>query len=88
TVRNNIITNNRTGIQLVNNVTGLVVTENEITDNWTMGLLFNFNNAGLYTTSVQITNNDISGNWYGEVQNRWAVENAVMNVSGNWFGTS
>jgi len=88
TVRNNIIDNNRTGIQLVNNVTGLVVTENEITDNWTMGLLFNFNNAGLYTTNIQITNNDISGNWYGEVQNRWAVENAVMNVSGNWFGTT
>ena len=88
TVRNNIITNNRTGIQLVNNVTGLVMTENKITNNWTMGLLFNFNNVGLYTTNVQITNNDISGNWYGEVQNRWAVENGVMNVSGNWFGTT
>ena len=88
TVRNNIITNNRTGIQLVNNVTGLVMTENVITDNWTMGLLFNFNNTGLYTTHVQITNNNISGNWYGEVQNRWAVENGVMNVSGNWFGTT
>ncbi|GAP15390.1 protein containg parallel beta-helix repeat [Longilinea arvoryzae] len=87
TVRNNIITNNRTGVQLVNNVTGLVVSENEIANNWTMGVLFNFN-TGSYTTSVQITNNNISGNWYGEIQNRWAVDNGVMNVSGNWFGNT
>jgi parallel beta-helix repeat protein len=85
-VRNNIISDNRTGMQLANNVTGLVVSENEITDNWTMGILFNFN-TGFNTSSVQIQNNNISGNWYGEVQNRWDADNGIMDLSGNWFGS-
>ncbi len=87
TVRNNIITFNRTGIQVANNVSNLVITENEITDNWTMGLLFNFDTGGV-TSGVQVTNNNISGNWYGDVFSRYTNGAARLNVSGNWFGTT
>jgi parallel beta-helix repeat protein len=85
-IQNNIITFNRTGIQFANNVTGTVVEENEITDNWTMGILFNFDSATLQTTGVTINNNNITGNWYGEVQTRWLNSPAILNLSNNWFG--
>ena len=87
-VLDNVIDNNRTGIQLVNNVTGLVIEENQISNNWTLGILFNFDAPSLLTTSVTVTGNAIYGNWYGGVVRRWTNTTAIMDVSGNWFGTN
>lgn len=88
TIKNNIITFNRTGVQFANNVSNNVFQENEITDNWTMGILFNFDSPALVTNNIDIHNNAISGNWYGEVQCRWTNSTATLNLSGNWFGAT
>ena len=84
TIKNNIITNNRTGIHFNSSVDGTVVEQNEITNNWTAGILFN-KNDDTNTESINIHNNIITGNWYGEIQARWNMK-AVMDVSGNYFG--
>jgi hypothetical protein len=86
-ILNNTITDNRTGIQLVNDVTGLMVQGNYITNNWTLGILFNFSSPGLETSSVTVTHNAIYGNWYGGIVRRWS-DAAVLDVSQNWFGTT
>lgn len=75
TVRNNVITNNRTGMILRNKTDDLSVEENEITDNWTVGILFldasGGSNAPLQQAVGSVfTNNDISGNWYGQIVDR------------------
>ena len=88
TVRNNVIDFNRTGVHFNNNVTGTVVRENVITNNWTMGILFNADTASLTTSGVTITDNTIAGNWYGQVQCRWANSTAILDLSGNWLGTT
>jgi parallel beta-helix repeat protein len=88
TLRRNVITFNRTGIQLVNDVTGLVVEENEITDNWTLGILYNVDAPGLVTSSVSVKNNSIAGNWYSQLECRWTNSTAALDHSGNWYGTA
>lgn len=87
-VRRNIIDNNRTGVQFVNNVSGNVFTENEITNNWTMGVLFNFDSATLKTTGITIHGNKIAGNWYGDVVCRMTFSTAIFDLAGNWFGSN
>lgn len=86
TITNNIIDFNRTGIQLANNVTNTLITQNQISNNWTLGILFNFDTASLYTTSISITNNAIFGNWYAGLESRW-TNSRIANASGNWYGT-
>jgi parallel beta-helix repeat protein len=88
TIKNNVITFNRTGFQFANNVSNNVVWQNTITDNWTMGVLFNFDDLTFQTTGITITGNDLSGNWYGDVQCRWANSKALLNLSDNWFGAN
>ena len=39
-VHNNVITNNRTGVIVWGDATGLTFTGNEVSNNWTMGVLF------------------------------------------------
>ncbi|MBN1371527.1 MAG: right-handed parallel beta-helix repeat-containing protein [Anaerolineaceae bacterium] len=87
TITNNIIDFNRTGMQLANNVTGTVITQNQITNNWTLGILLNFDTGSLYTTSMTISNNAIDGNWYSGIESRWQFSR-ITNASGNWFGTT
>lgn len=87
-LRRNVIDFNRTGIQFANDVSNTLVEENFITNNWTLGILFNFDSPTLLTSGVTIRNNSISGNWYGEVVNRYANSTANLNLSGNWFGTA
>ena len=38
-VRNNVIDFNRTGMQVVNDITGAIIRNNFITNNWTLGVL-------------------------------------------------
>ena len=88
TIKNNVITFNRTGFQFVNNVSNNVVWQNAITDNWTMGVLFNVDTPALQTTGITIADNNLSGNWYGDVQCRWTNSPALLNLSDNWFGAN
>ena len=88
-IRNNIIDFNRTGMQFANNISGTVIRENFVTNNWTLGVLFNFDGAlPNATTGVTIANNNISGNWYSQVECRWTNSTATLDLSGNYLGSS
>ncbi|MBN8907541.1 MAG: right-handed parallel beta-helix repeat-containing protein, partial [Rhodospirillales bacterium] len=99
TVRNNVITDNRTGMVLRNRTDSLVVTQNAITNNWTLGIVF-LDASGGTNSPVQsaadctFTDNNISGNWYGQIVDRQtggalpAPGANLKNFSGNWFGTT
>jgi parallel beta-helix repeat protein len=99
TVRNNVVTDNRTGMILRNQTDNLTVAENEITNNWTVGFVF-LDGSGGTNSPVQtaancsFSNNNISGNWYGQIVDRQtggslpAPGGSPKNFSANWFGTT
>lgn len=74
---------NRTGIQMANNVDSTVIRNNNITNNWTIGVLYNFNSFPDFTGNVMINNNNITNNWYSQAENRVAT---VIDMAGNWWG--
>jgi len=99
-IHNNVIDNNRTGMILRNQTDNLSVTENKITNNWTVGVLF-LDGSGGTNSPVQtalnstFSNNDISGNWYGQVVDRQTGGSIpapgttnLKNFSGNWYGST
>lgn len=98
TIRNNIIDFNRTGLLFRNQTDNMVVLENTITNNWTLGILF-LDASGGTNSPVQtavdstFTNNNISSNWYGQIQDRQtggslpAPGANPKNFQGNWYGT-
>lgn len=100
TVRNNVITDNRTGLIFRNQTDNLTVVENEITNNWTVGVLF-LDASGGSNSPVQtalngnFSNNNFSGNWYGQIVDRQSGGSLptpgttnLKNFSANWFGTN
>lgn len=99
TIRNNEITFNRTGLLFRNQTDNMTVVENEITDNWTVGVLFldasSGSNSPVQTAlNSNFSNNDISDNWYGQVVDRQSGGSLpapgttnLKNFSGNWLGT-
>lgn len=99
TIRNNVITNNRTGMLFRNQTDNLNVVENSITDNWTLGVLF-LDASGGSNSPLQrsigstFSNNDISGNWYGQIVDRQtggslpAPGTNLKSFRGNWLGTT
>lgn len=87
-ILNNDIDFNRTGIHLVNNVSGLVVRNNFITDNWTMGILFRDEGSSNVTGAVTIKDNHIAGNWYSQVEARSLFSAPNLDVTENWLGTT
>jgi uncharacterized repeat protein (TIGR01451 family) len=88
TIRNNVITDNRTGIQLANDVSGTVISGNEITNNWTLGIVTTIGDASHITTAIHVNQNNISGNWYGQIQNRWNADPYVLDFSANFLGSA
>ncbi len=96
-IHNNVITFNRTGLIFRNQTDNLTVEENEITDNWTVGVLF-LDASGGSNSPVQTAancsflDNKISGNWYGQIVDRQAGGSLpapganLKNFSGNWLG--
>ena len=99
TIRNNVITDNRTGLIFRNQTDNLMVEENYITDNWTVGILFLDASSGSNVPEQQalgsiFQNNDISGNWYGQIVDRQtggslpAPGVETKNFVGNWYGTA
>ncbi len=100
TIRNNRITFNRTGLIFRNQTDNITFTENEVTDNWTVGILF-LDASGGTNVPVQTAlncnfyNNNISGNWYGQIVDRQtggslpaAGTTNLKNFSGNWYGSN
>lgn len=66
-IKNNIIDDNRTGINFTNNCSGMEITGNEITDNWTLGIVYYNNTYGTALNTIKLKNNEIKGNWYGQI---------------------
>jgi CSLREA domain-containing protein len=100
TVRNNSITDNRTGLIFRNQTDQMTVVENFITNNWTVGVLF-LDGSGGTNIPVQsarhstFSNNDLSGNWYGQIVDRQSGGSIpapgttnLKNFRGNWYGTT
>ena len=98
-IHNNVITDNHTGMILRNQTDSISLTQNVITNNRTVGILFLDGSGGTNSpvqtcASCSITNNNISGNWYGEIVDRQtggalpAPGGSLKNFSGNWFGTN
>ena len=100
TIHNNVITDNRTGLIFRNQTDNITFVENEVTDNWTVGILFLDASGGTNSplqTALNSTffNNNISGNWYGQIVDRQSGGSIptpgttnLKNFSGNWFGTN
>ena len=97
-VHDNIIDNNRTGMILRNQTDTTSVVNNFITNNWTIGVLF-LDASGGTNVPVQsaagstFSDNDISGNWYGQVEDRQAGGSLPVppanpkNFEDNWWGS-
>ncbi|HEX5154504.1 MAG TPA: right-handed parallel beta-helix repeat-containing protein [Parafilimonas sp.] len=100
TIRNNVITDNHTGLIFRNVTDNMTVTENAITVNRTVGVLFldasGGTNSPLQTAlNCTFNNNNISGNWYGQIVDRQQGGSLptpgttnLKNFSGNWYGTN
>ncbi|HEV7397344.1 MAG TPA: right-handed parallel beta-helix repeat-containing protein, partial [Pyrinomonadaceae bacterium] len=100
TIRNNVIDFNRTGMILRNVTDFMTVVENQITNNWTVGILFldasGGSNVPLQTAAHSaFSNNNLSGNWYGQIVDRQSggslpAPNTInlKNFRGNWLGTA
>lgn len=99
-IRNNVIDNNRTGVFFRNQTDNITLTENFITNNWTLGVLF-LDASGGTNSPVQsaaggiFSNNNISGNWYAQVADRQTGGSLpapnttnLKNFRGNWWGTA
>ena len=98
-IHNNIITFNRTGLIFRNQTDNTNLTENDITDNWTAGVLF-LDGSGGSNSPVQqainstFNNNNISGNWYGQIVDRQSGGSLptpgtlLKNFDCNWYGTT
>jgi len=100
TVRNNVITNNHTGMIFRNQTDNMVVTENDISNNRTVGILFLDASSGSnipVQTALNGTfnNNSISGNWYGQIVDRQTGGSLpapgttnLKNFRFNWLGST
>ncbi len=98
-IHNNIITNNRTGVIFRNQTDNTNLMENEITNNWTVGIVFLDGSGGTNSpvqtaASSTFNNNNLSGNWYGEIVDRQsggslpAPGTNLKNFECNWYGTT
>jgi len=100
TVRNNVIDNNHTGLIFRNQTDNILFTENQVTNNRTVGVLFldasGGSNSPIQTASnSHFTNNNISGNWYGGIVDRQVGGSLpapgttnLKNFRGNWYGST
>lgn len=100
TIRNNVIDFNRTGLIFRNQTDNITFVENFVRDNWTVGILF-LDASGGSNSPVQsavnsvFNNNNLSGNWYGEVVDRQSGGSLpapgttnLKDFRYNWWGTT
>jgi CSLREA domain-containing protein len=100
TVRNNVIDFNRTGLIFRNQTDNETVQENFITNNWTVGVLFLDASSGTNSpvqtaANSPFRNNNLSGNWYGQIVDRQSGAllpapgtTNLKDFRGDWFGTT
>ena len=87
-IHNNIVDNNRTGIILRNDCLDNLITQNDITNNWTQGVVWLGGIVDGDGAGTVISGNNISGNWYSQIEDRDGTSGTFKNFSGNWLGTS
>ncbi|MBK8564253.1 MAG: right-handed parallel beta-helix repeat-containing protein [Saprospiraceae bacterium] len=99
-IHNNIIDFNRTGLLFRNQTDNTNLTENTITNNWTVGVLFLDASVGTNSpvqTAINsnFNDNNISGNWYGEVVDRQSGGSLPLpgttnlkDFECNWYGAA
>ncbi|MBL9116337.1 MAG: hypothetical protein JNJ83_15125 [Verrucomicrobiaceae bacterium] len=96
---NNSIHNNHTGVIFRNQTDNIILEENSIVNNRTVGILFLDASGGTNSpvqtaANCQFVRNNISGNWYGQIVDRQsggslpAPGSNIKNFSSNWFGTA
>ena len=91
TISGNIITDNRTGINLTGNFTGTTISDNTISDNWTLGLAMYDASNTVDLATVTVTGNTFDQNWYGQVLVKGttpttnSVFTGTLNVTDNTF---
>lgn len=83
TLKNDHISNNRTGINVAGVADGLTVAGSSITDNWTLGLVLYPTSSATDLSKVSLNNNTITGNWYGQVE----VKSGTTGTPGATSGT-
>lgn len=87
------IVNNYSGIRLNGNISGAEIHNNFVRGNFTNGLLFDFDlSPEMVLTDVHITENNISDNWYSQVNFRhensgiYMVDTSGFKFNCNWYG--
>lgn len=85
-IHNNLIDFNRTGIVLRNQCPNNLIEENQITNNWTDGILW-LAASTEDASGTRFFNNNVSDNWYAQIENR-SLTGGVKNFSGNWLGAT
>lgn len=84
TITGNEIYQNRTGIQIPYGATG-TISNNNIHDNTTMGLLFNYSNSyTIVAFAPKVINNTFKNNWNADVDNQCDSANSI-DLSTNTF---
>ena len=73
-------------MHLVDNNGSNLIEENFITNNWTMGVLFR--TEGGTPGAATVRNNNITGNWYSEIEYRDPPAGGLQNLSGNYLGAT
>lgn len=100
TIRANLIELNHTGMIFRNQTDNLVVEQNYVINNRTVGILMLTGTTGggappWQALGSRFNNNNISGNWYAQIADR-QVDSVhptpgttnLKDFSGNWFGTA
>jgi len=90
-IQGNTITNNRTGINVSSKIDGTEISNNAISNNWTLGIVYSIAGSGATNFStVRVTGNTFNQNWYSEILIKDAVTSAftgtgTLDVSSNTF---
>lgn len=95
-IEDNIISDSRTGILLYNLRGNVSIVRNKFVANKALGVLLGNPSGGTNTTgefakNLVIKKNAFVGNWYAEVESRYASEEGdkyVFDLSQNYFGTN
>ena len=92
-LENCIVKKNYSGITIKGNVSGAEIHNNFINENFTNGVLFDFDQMpGLVLTNVHFTFNNLSDNWYSQVNfknennNVPAGDTSGFTFNCNWYG--
>ena len=92
-IENCLIKKNYSGLTFAGNVSGAQIHNNFINENFTNGVLFEFDQTpGMVLTNVQFSLNNISDNWYSQVNfkheniNVPAGDTSGFTFNCNWYG--